>query len=179
MPQPVRHLKRRPLLGWVMMRAISATTSPVSAETMKIVNTRLVAKAEQLASARGVTLAQIALTWLHHRSKVHGLSVVPIPRNPQAALFIREGSPSETYSPTISRPRAIRRSLAKFSEAEASNHTPSLANFTTTMMLQICKPARVRCRSAAQRQQPNSVHRQAPGHCLLAWCGQRAEVASA
>src|SRR3981189_2909977 len=62
-----------------MMRAISATTSPVSAETMKIVNTRLVAKVEQLASARGVTLAQIALAWLHHRSKVHGLSVVPIP----------------------------------------------------------------------------------------------------
>ena len=43
------------------------------------------------------------------------------PRNPQAALFIREGSPSDTYSPAISRPRAIRRSLAKFSEAEASH----------------------------------------------------------
>jgi hypothetical protein len=54
------------------------------------------------------------------------------PRKPQAALFIREGSPSDTYSPAISHPRAIRRSLAKFSEAEASNHTPSLANFTTT-----------------------------------------------
>jgi len=53
------------------------------------------------------------------------------PRNPQAALFIREGSPSDTYSPAISRPRAIRRSLAKFSEAEASNHTPSLVNVTT------------------------------------------------
>jgi aryl-alcohol dehydrogenase-like predicted oxidoreductase len=62
-----------------MMRAIAAITSPVSAETMKIVNTRLVAKIEQLASARGVTLAQIALAWLHHRSMVHGLSVVPIP----------------------------------------------------------------------------------------------------
>jgi hypothetical protein len=27
----------------------------------------------------------------------------------------------------------MRRSLAKFSESEASNHTPSLADFTTTM----------------------------------------------
>jgi hypothetical protein len=43
------------------------------------------------------------------------------PRNPQAAVLIREGSPSDTYSPAISRPRAIRRSLAKFSEAEASH----------------------------------------------------------
>ena len=53
-------------------------------------------------------------------------------RNPQAAWFIREGSPFDTYSPAISRSRAIRRSLAKFSEAEASNYTPSFANFTTT-----------------------------------------------
>jgi hypothetical protein len=52
-------------------------------------------------------------------------------RNTQAALFIREGSPSDTC-PAISCPRAIRWSLAKFSEAEASNHAPSLANFATT-----------------------------------------------
>jgi hypothetical protein len=101
-----------------MMRAISATTSPVSAETMKIVNTRLVAKVEQLASARGVTLAQIALAWLHHRSKVHGLSVVPIPGTGR-----RPGLSARAVIRYI--PRAIRRSLAKFSEAEASNHTPS------------------------------------------------------
>ncbi|MBV6695970.1 aldo/keto reductase [Kitasatospora aureofaciens] len=33
----------------------------------------------QIATARGVTLAQVALAWVHQRAQVHGLTVVPIP----------------------------------------------------------------------------------------------------
>jgi hypothetical protein len=111
-----------------MMRAISATTSPVSAETMKIVNTRLVAKVEQrrFGSRRDACAECPGLASSPFEgSRTFGGAYL---RNTQAALFIREGSPSDTYSPAISCPRAIRWSLAKFSEAEAS----SLANFTTT-----------------------------------------------
>ena len=42
-------------------------------------NAQLVAQVRALAAARGVTAAQLALAWVHHRAEVHGLTVVPIP----------------------------------------------------------------------------------------------------
>ncbi|MFF3004011.1 aldo/keto reductase [Kitasatospora sp. NPDC057940] len=42
-------------------------------------NTELLAPLREIATARGVTLAQVALAWVHQRAEVHGLTVVPIP----------------------------------------------------------------------------------------------------
>ncbi|MFJ8624217.1 aldo/keto reductase [Kitasatospora sp. NPDC093550] len=42
-------------------------------------NTELLAPMREIATARGVTLAQVALAWVHQRAEVHGLTVVPIP----------------------------------------------------------------------------------------------------
>jgi aryl-alcohol dehydrogenase-like predicted oxidoreductase len=42
-------------------------------------NARLVTKLRALAGERGATAAQLALAWVHARSGVHGLTVVPIP----------------------------------------------------------------------------------------------------
>lgn len=42
-------------------------------------NARLVAQVRALAAARGVTVGQVALAWVHQRAIVHGLTVVPIP----------------------------------------------------------------------------------------------------
>ncbi|MEQ1889822.1 MAG: aldo/keto reductase [Alphaproteobacteria bacterium] len=42
-------------------------------------NARLVAEVRSLAVKRGVTVGQVALAWVHQRSAVHGLTVVPIP----------------------------------------------------------------------------------------------------
>ncbi|MET8539658.1 aldo/keto reductase [Kitasatospora sp. NPDC004799] len=42
-------------------------------------NGELLAPLREIAAARGVTLAQVALAWVHQRAEVHGLAVVPIP----------------------------------------------------------------------------------------------------
>jgi len=42
-------------------------------------NSALLAPLRAAAAAHGATPAQVALAWLHHRSRVHGLTVVPIP----------------------------------------------------------------------------------------------------
>ncbi|MBD0671036.1 aldo/keto reductase [Streptomyces sp. CBMA156] len=42
-------------------------------------NGELLAPLREIASARGVTLAQVALAWVHGQAEVHGLAVVPIP----------------------------------------------------------------------------------------------------
>ncbi|MFW0756314.1 aldo/keto reductase [Pseudomonas sp. H11T01] len=42
-------------------------------------NAHLVQKIAHLATERGATPAQIALSWVHSRSQAHGLTVVPIP----------------------------------------------------------------------------------------------------
>ncbi|GHF58283.1 aldo/keto reductase [Kitasatospora xanthocidica] len=42
-------------------------------------NAGLLAPLREIAAARGVTLAQVALAWVHQRAEVHGLTVVPIP----------------------------------------------------------------------------------------------------
>ncbi|MBF9069543.1 aldo/keto reductase [Streptacidiphilus fuscans] len=42
-------------------------------------NAALLAPLHAMAAERGATTAQIALAWLHQRSEVHGLTVVPIP----------------------------------------------------------------------------------------------------
>ncbi len=42
-------------------------------------NGELLAPLREIAQAHGVTLAQVALAWVHQRSEVHGLTVVPIP----------------------------------------------------------------------------------------------------
>ncbi|WP_330288760.1 aldo/keto reductase [Streptomyces sp. NBC_00576] len=42
-------------------------------------NTAILAPLHRIAAAGGATAAQVALAWLHHRSAVHGLPVVPIP----------------------------------------------------------------------------------------------------
>ncbi|MFD7826451.1 aldo/keto reductase [Kitasatospora sp. NPDC059803] len=42
-------------------------------------NAELLAPLREIATARGVTLAQVALAWVHQRAEVHGLTVVPIP----------------------------------------------------------------------------------------------------
>jgi hypothetical protein len=115
------------------MRAISATTSSVSAETMKTVNTRLVAEVDQLASARGVTLAQIALAWLHHRSKVHGLSVVPIPGNRKRPCL----SARAVHLTHIAQRFPIQGAVAYISHvtidiSSATNVTASVASFRDT-----------------------------------------------
>ena len=40
---------------------------------------------DDIARARGATRGQIALAWVHHRSRVHGLPVVPLPGTTRAA----------------------------------------------------------------------------------------------
>ncbi len=42
-------------------------------------NARLVTQIRALAVARGITVGQVALAWVHQRASVHGLTVVPIP----------------------------------------------------------------------------------------------------
>ncbi|GAA4921163.1 aldo/keto reductase [Streptomyces coeruleoprunus] len=42
-------------------------------------NAALLEPVHTIAAAHGVTAAQVALAWVHHRSAVHGLTVVPIP----------------------------------------------------------------------------------------------------
>ncbi|MGA5816236.1 aldo/keto reductase [Kitasatospora sp. NPDC094028] len=42
-------------------------------------NADLLAPLRDVAAARGVTLAQVALAWVQQRAEVHGLAVVPIP----------------------------------------------------------------------------------------------------
>ncbi|MEU3905187.1 aldo/keto reductase [Streptomyces goshikiensis] len=42
-------------------------------------NAELLAPVREIARARGASPAQIALAWVHRRSEVHGLTVVPIP----------------------------------------------------------------------------------------------------
>lgn len=42
-------------------------------------NAALLAPVREIAAAHGVTAAQVALAWVHQRSAVHGLTVVPIP----------------------------------------------------------------------------------------------------
>ncbi|MFI2608728.1 aldo/keto reductase [Kitasatospora sp. NPDC018619] len=42
-------------------------------------NAELLAPLRTIAGARGVTLAQVALAWVHQQAEVHGLAVVPIP----------------------------------------------------------------------------------------------------
>ncbi|MFF9196873.1 aldo/keto reductase [Streptomyces sp. NPDC014779] len=42
-------------------------------------NATLLEPVRAIAAAHGATPAQIALAWLHHRSAVHGLTVIPIP----------------------------------------------------------------------------------------------------
>ena len=51
-------------------------------------NAALLAPVSAIADARGVTLAQVALAWVHQRGDVHGVSVVPIPgtRRPERLL---------------------------------------------------------------------------------------------
>ncbi|MFI9326033.1 aldo/keto reductase [Kitasatospora sp. NPDC052868] len=42
-------------------------------------NLALVEPIREIAAARGVTTAQVALAWVHQRAEVHGLAVIPIP----------------------------------------------------------------------------------------------------
>jgi aryl-alcohol dehydrogenase-like predicted oxidoreductase len=42
-------------------------------------NAALLAPLRAVAAAHGATAAQVALAWVHHRGRVHGLPVVPIP----------------------------------------------------------------------------------------------------
>ena len=42
-------------------------------------NAALLTPVHAISAARGATLAQVALAWLHQQSDVHGLPVVPIP----------------------------------------------------------------------------------------------------
>ncbi|MEV7542036.1 aldo/keto reductase [Streptomyces sp. NPDC089915] len=42
-------------------------------------NAALLVPVREIAAAHGVTAAQVALAWVHQRSAVHGLTVVPIP----------------------------------------------------------------------------------------------------
>ncbi|MFD4654108.1 aldo/keto reductase [Kitasatospora sp. NPDC058444] len=42
-------------------------------------NGELLDPLRKIAAARGATLAQVALAWVHQRAEVHGLAVVPIP----------------------------------------------------------------------------------------------------
>ncbi|MEV7779030.1 aldo/keto reductase [Kitasatospora sp. NPDC088351] len=42
-------------------------------------NTALLEPIREIAAARGITAAQVALAWVHQRAEVHGLAVVPIP----------------------------------------------------------------------------------------------------
>ncbi|MFF7988356.1 aldo/keto reductase [Kitasatospora xanthocidica] len=44
-----------------------------------VANVELLAPLREIAQAHGVTLAQVALAWVHQRAEVHGLTVVPIP----------------------------------------------------------------------------------------------------
>ena len=42
-------------------------------------NAALLTPIREIATARGVTLAQVALAWVQQRARVHGLAVIPIP----------------------------------------------------------------------------------------------------
>ncbi|MFB7615252.1 aldo/keto reductase [Kitasatospora sp. NPDC056181] len=42
-------------------------------------NATLLDPLRSIAEARGVTIAQVALAWVHQRAEVHGLTVIPIP----------------------------------------------------------------------------------------------------
>lgn len=44
-----------------------------------VANGELLVPLREIAAAHGVTLAQVALAWVHQRAEVHGLAVVPIP----------------------------------------------------------------------------------------------------
>ncbi|RKT18114.1 aryl-alcohol dehydrogenase-like predicted oxidoreductase [Streptomyces sp. 1114.5] len=44
-----------------------------------VANAELLAPLREIAAARGVSLAQVALAWVHQQAEVHGLTVVPIP----------------------------------------------------------------------------------------------------
>ncbi|MFG2845768.1 aldo/keto reductase [Kitasatospora sp. NPDC048296] len=44
-----------------------------------VANGELLAPLREIAAARGVTMAQVALAWVQQRAEVHGLTVVPIP----------------------------------------------------------------------------------------------------
>ncbi|MEV4172018.1 aldo/keto reductase [Nonomuraea sp. NPDC049709] len=56
-------------------------------------NAALLAPVREIAGARGVTMAQVALAWLIHRQRVHGIPVVPIPgTRSQARLLENAGS---------------------------------------------------------------------------------------
>ncbi|MEV6432188.1 aldo/keto reductase [Nocardia sp. NPDC051463] len=51
-------------------------------------NTELLAPLRAIADARGITLAQVALAWVHTQATVHGLSVVPIPGTRSRARLV-------------------------------------------------------------------------------------------
>ncbi|MEV0622945.1 aldo/keto reductase [Nonomuraea sp. NPDC050404] len=56
-------------------------------------NAALLAPVRQVAEAHGATMAQVALAWLLHRQRVHGVPVVPIPgTRSQARLLENAGS---------------------------------------------------------------------------------------
>lgn len=48
-------------------------------------NADLLAPIADIAAARGLSMAQTALAWLHQQSGVHGVAVVPVPGTRQAA----------------------------------------------------------------------------------------------
>ncbi|MFJ4654553.1 aldo/keto reductase [Nocardia sp. NPDC088792] len=51
-------------------------------------NAELLAPVREIAEARGITTAQVALAWVHSRARRHGLSVVPIPGTRHRARVI-------------------------------------------------------------------------------------------
>ncbi|MBV2153850.1 aldo/keto reductase [Kitasatospora sp. SUK 42] len=51
-------------------------------------NGELLAPLREIAEARGVTMAQVALAWVHRQSEVHGLTVVPIPGTRKRARLL-------------------------------------------------------------------------------------------
>ncbi|RJQ73724.1 aldo/keto reductase [Pseudonocardiaceae bacterium YIM PH 21723] len=53
--------------------------APRFAEENRQANVALIQTIEEIASAHGAAKAQVALAWVHQRSEVHGLPVVPIP----------------------------------------------------------------------------------------------------
>jgi len=48
-------------------------------------NADLLAPIADIASVRGLSMAQIALAWLHQQAAVHGVAIVPIPGTRRAA----------------------------------------------------------------------------------------------
>ncbi|MEV7183281.1 aldo/keto reductase [Kitasatospora sp. NPDC093102] len=54
-------------------------TSPRFTGDNAAANAELLDPLREIAAARGVTLAQVALAWVHRQAEVHGLAVVPIP----------------------------------------------------------------------------------------------------